>query len=261
MRRTLFQQAEQQSLRGDTSTIVFAPHQDDETLACGGTISAKRDLGAPVRIVFMTDGATSHAQFMDAQDLVQIRNVEALDAVRTLGIAEEAVEFLGFPDGRLRSFHETAVARTLEILLRHQPDEVFAPYRWDGVTDHEATCDVVLEAVRLAGREIRVFEYPVWFWNQWPWVSLRLGMNGTAAQDLLRTTRHYWGLRALREFRVCVPVSKYLDSKRQALSMYRSQMTPLKVGWPILSDVSGGEFLENFFQDFETFHCSVGESR
>jgi LmbE family N-acetylglucosaminyl deacetylase len=255
MRRTLFQRAERQSLRGDTSTIVFAPHQDDETIACGGTISAKRALGAPVRIVFMTDGATSHARFMDAQDLVQIRNVEALEAVRVLGIAEEAVEFLGYPDGQLGSYRDTAVARILEILLRHQPDEVFVPYRWDGVPDHEVTCEVVLEAVRRAGRKIRVLEYPVWFWNQWPWVSLRLAMNRSAAQDVLRTTRHYWGLRALRDFRICVPVSKYLDIKRQALSTYRSQMVPMTTGWPTLADVSSGEFLENFFLEFEVF-CS-----
>ena len=36
--------------------IVFAPHPDDETLGCGGTILKKRSLGAPVEVVFLTDG-------------------------------------------------------------------------------------------------------------------------------------------------------------------------------------------------------------
>ena len=35
--------------------IVFAPHQDDETLGSGGTIIQKKRKGADVKIVFMTD--------------------------------------------------------------------------------------------------------------------------------------------------------------------------------------------------------------
>src|SRR5687768_6580034 len=36
------------------SAMVFAPHPDDETLGCGGTILQKRRAGASMRIVFMT---------------------------------------------------------------------------------------------------------------------------------------------------------------------------------------------------------------
>jgi hypothetical protein len=34
------------------STMIFAPHQDDETLGCGGLIALKRQLGIPVKVVF-----------------------------------------------------------------------------------------------------------------------------------------------------------------------------------------------------------------
>ncbi len=34
------------------STMIFAPHQDDETLGCGGLIALKLQLGIPVKVVF-----------------------------------------------------------------------------------------------------------------------------------------------------------------------------------------------------------------
>src|SRR5690349_14548383 len=41
-------------------TVVIAPHQDDETLACGGVIARKRSEGLPVHVIFITDGSASH---------------------------------------------------------------------------------------------------------------------------------------------------------------------------------------------------------
>src|SRR5687768_14178340 len=38
------------------SAVVFSPHYDDETLGVGGTVIRKRDCGAIVYLVFMTDG-------------------------------------------------------------------------------------------------------------------------------------------------------------------------------------------------------------
>ncbi len=40
--------------------MVFSPHQDDETLGCGGMIARKREQGIPVVVTFLTDGRGSH---------------------------------------------------------------------------------------------------------------------------------------------------------------------------------------------------------
>ena len=42
------------------AAMVFAPHPDDETLGCGGTVVKLRRAGVDVHIVFMTDGRHSH---------------------------------------------------------------------------------------------------------------------------------------------------------------------------------------------------------
>ena len=242
----------------DRSTVVFAPHQDDETLGCGGTIILKRQAGTPVTIVFMTDGSTSHRRFMATPELRRVRRQEALDAAELLGVTSDHLHFLDFPDGQLSGSHAAAVSNVCELLGRLQPDEVFVPYRADGTADHEATYRVVAESIHHLGLEPRIYEYPVWLWNQWPWVPLKLELKRDTARTLWRTLRSGLGLRVFEGFETAVFVGDVLPKKRQALDQHRSQMTQLlpEVGWPILSDVSDGEFLKCFFQDFEIFRCT-----
>ena len=38
--------------------LIFAAHQDDETIGCGASIKKWTDAGSDVEVVFMTDGAT-----------------------------------------------------------------------------------------------------------------------------------------------------------------------------------------------------------
>ena len=105
-------------LRLDRSAVIFAPHQDDETLGCGGTIILKAQAGPTVTIVFLTDGSTSHRRFISAAKLTQIRKQEALAAAELLGITSEAVHFLDFPDGRLSHCHGAALREVSSLLGR-----------------------------------------------------------------------------------------------------------------------------------------------
>ena len=131
--------------------LVFAPHPDDETLGCGGTIIRKVRAGARVGIVVMTDGARSHAKYMAPARLAEIRAGEALAAASVLGVAADHVSLLGCPDGQLASRRDEFVPRVAELLAQRRPEQVFIPYRHDGVSDHEATREVVMAG--LAGRQ------------------------------------------------------------------------------------------------------------
>lgn len=237
--------------------MVFAPHPDDEVLGCAGTIFLKRLAGTPVACVFMTDGRTSHRRFMPEEELQHLRKVEALDAAAVLGIGRSDVHFLDFEDSRLSNSHDSAVERVLALINQYHPAEVYVPYQRDGTPDHEETYAVVIEACRKSGFQLDVCEYPIWFWNQWPWVSLHFGWNGDAMRELLRVLRAGLGWRLFRTFRSGVFVGRVLEEKRQALTRYRSQMTVLKEGtaWPTLPGVSKGEFLDCFYQRFEVFRC------
>ena len=240
-----------------SSAVIFAPHQDDETLGCGGTIMLKRKAGTPVACVFMTDGSTSHRSFMKDEQLRSLRKEEAINAAEVLGLSTEDVHFLDFPDGNLKCFHTDAVTQIVALLERYCPEEVYVPYRADGLQDHEGTHAVVTDALNKVGRPVEICEYPIWFWNQWPWVPFHIRCNRESGRMLWRMLFSGFGLRLLLECRSGIFVGDLLEKKKHALNQYRSQMTVLIPGtaWPTLRDVSDGEFLKCFFQEFEIFRC------
>jgi LmbE family N-acetylglucosaminyl deacetylase len=243
------------------SAVVFAPHQDDETLGCGGTIILKRQLGIPVTLVFMTDGSTSHRRFVGEDALREMRNQEALNAAEVLGLTRDDVRFLNFPDGRLADCHNAAVEKVRAILEAHRPDEVFVPYHADRTPDHEATYRVIADAIQQLKVPLRVLEYPVWIWNQWPWVSIAVKFNRETIRTIWRALATGLGASTFDAFNTAVFVNDVLPQKRSALECHRSQMTEMKEGvdWPTLGTVSDGDFLASFFHEFEIFRCQVSD--
>ena len=233
--------------------IVFAPHPDDETLGCGGTIIKKLAAGADVRVAFLTDGRTSHARLMPPEKLSAIRMDEARVAMEALGLPSDNVSFLKLPSSRLAENAEPAREKVAELLSRHDPAQVFVPYRRETLADHLAANRAVLSAVRSCGRKVSVYEYPIWFWTHWPWMKLppagRRAIPGRLRSNVLAS------LRLLKDFRWRVYIADVLDKKRAALDRYASQMTRLLPDrrWTTLGDVAGGEFLERFFQEHEIF--------
>jgi LmbE family N-acetylglucosaminyl deacetylase len=239
--------------------MVFAPHPDDETLGCGGTIALKVAQGAEVSVVFMTDGADSHRQFVSRSELAQLRRREAVAACSVLGVAERAVRFMDFPDGELHRHRDAAVARVGALLAGSRAEQLFVPYFAEAPADHWVTRQVVLDGLRRAGRRALVYEYPIWFWNHWPWARERMDSEGRGIWRPVAYTVGSW-LRLLRDFRCWVDVDDVLEIKRAALAEHRSQMVrvPKHEQWPVLADVAGGDFLACFFVGREWFYQHPG---
>jgi LmbE family N-acetylglucosaminyl deacetylase len=237
------------------SAIVFAPHQDDETLGCGGSLLKKTAAGASVQVVFMTDGSRSHRHLMSASDMRALRAREALAATRALGIGAHDVHFLEFRDGELKYHRKKAIERVRALVHACHPREIFIPYHGERQPDHDATNRIVLAALHACKADVLVYEYPVWFWHHWPWVSLPARANRTTLKVLYASVMTGFGMKVLRDFRCAVYINDVLEQKRVALQQYQSQMTRLLPGslWATLHDVSNGEFLERFFQPYEIF--------
>lgn len=232
---------------------VFAPHPDDETLACGGTVIKKSRAGASVSLVVMTDGRGSHRALMDEDRLGEVRAREAEAAAARLGIAPGRVHLLGFPDRGLGDHFGEAVGRVLGIMERESPSELYVPYLHEAPSDHIETRRVALEAARSAPGAVTVYEYPVWFWHHWPWVPHPLDNRRDLPRVIVETVVSAAHL--VRDFNSCVFVGDVLAEKRRALEAYASQMTRLvdDPAWATLEDVAGGEFLDCFFEEYEVF--------
>src|SRR6266498_2234255 len=85
--------------------VIAAPHMDDEVLACGGTI-ARLPQKKQIHCVYATDGSKSPVPPCSwlgsaAPDLSSIRMQEARMSGSVLGIPQENLHFLQFPDGKL----------------------------------------------------------------------------------------------------------------------------------------------------------------
>jgi len=68
--------------------VVFAPHPDDETLGCGGTIAKRVREGYDILIIFMTCGRNALSELFGISsnpsplELKEIRKEEAKRAIR-----------------------------------------------------------------------------------------------------------------------------------------------------------------------------------
>jgi glycosyltransferase involved in cell wall biosynthesis len=245
-------------------TIVFAPHQDDEVLACGGLIAKMAGAGTDLRVVFLADGTASHPNLMAPDTLSGLRQDEALEALRGLGVDSDSVVFLGLPETRLAASAAATRPKVRALLASFEPQQVFVPSPLEGPPDHRATYDIAVAALAESGVRATVVEYPVWCWYHWPQVPVPLrrsdvrppmGRRREAATVLRTTLTMRAGLRVATRFRDVLDIADVLEAKRDALNTYRSQMT--RIGgdprWLTLGDVGGGSFLGAFDQPVERF--------
>lgn len=138
--------------------LVVAPHADDETLGCGGTLALLRRAGCAVRVLVVTDGAAGDPlHYVD--DVVAVRQAECRAAAARLGV--EDVVFLAEPDGVCRVHPGLRHALT-RALTEFAPDWVLAPAALDYHRDHVAVSLAVAEAWRRHAVKCRLFYYEVW---------------------------------------------------------------------------------------------------
>jgi LmbE family N-acetylglucosaminyl deacetylase len=196
----------------EAPAVIIAPHQDDETFACGGIIARKRNEGLPVHVIFITDGSASHpghARF-DSAAISALRRQEALNALACLGVERTAVHFLNEPDGtlmKIRAERREALVLRLAYLLRGiGPGEIFLPCNPDGSSEHDAAFGFVMDAVDRAHLQPEIWQYPVWSW----WNPVLLLRRWLASKDCRRQ-----------------PLEDYRQHKRQAIQCYQSQIAPL----------------------------------
>ena len=239
------------------SAIVFSPHPDDETLGCGGTIIRKRETGADVKIVFMTDGSFSHHRFIPEDELIELRQKEALAAAEVLGITASDVMFLNFRDGKLQQSSDKAIAKVKELLQQESPQQVFIPYIRETHPDHLATNQIVLAALDNYTQEVAVYEYPIWYWHHFPWTQT--GKRDSRLAYLKASIKAQWGWQLLKEFNYCVAIESVKSQKQLALAQHQTQMKRLvdDPNWGLLKDVSDGEWLDCFFQTQEIFRLTI----
>ena len=154
------------------SVLVIAPHPDDESLGCGGTIALLREAGVPVNVIFVSDGSMSHpaSKKYPAAHRVLLREGEAVEALGILGVSPSCIRFLRWQDGAVPARNEPGFSESVRLLQKEmetlQPDVLLAPWRRDPHRDHQATAAIVWQALTAHQQPVRMLEYFVWLWER-----------------------------------------------------------------------------------------------
>jgi len=149
------------------TSLILAPHADDESLGCGGLIAAACAAARPPLIVCITDGTGSHpgSAAYPAPRLRMLREAELRSAASILGLAADRVHFLGLPDAAAPTsgpVFEAAVRSVAELALAHDVTTLLTTWPHDPHCDHEMAAQLGAEAAFAAGRRHAL--YPVWGW-------------------------------------------------------------------------------------------------
>ena len=146
--------------------VLVSPHPDDEVLGCGGLLFRARQLGLEVLLIAVTDGEACYPgdPLWTPEHLRATRPSELAAAMRELGVAEQCIQRLRIPDGKVAA-HESELCARLVQLMR-AGDRVLVTWRADGHPDHEATARATLAAAERSAASVG--EFPVWAWH---WMS------------------------------------------------------------------------------------------
>lgn len=227
--RWIFHTKSQPLAVSQKSAMVFSPHQDDETLGCGGMIALKRSLGVAVEVVFLTDGRYGRPDWIKPEEIIDVRQKEAMNALIALGVESSQTYFLKQEDGSLQNLscdqRERVINQLAQRLKSFMPEEVYVPHRKDGHADHDATYNLVQEAIAISGIKVELLQYPIWMLWQNP---LSHNLRSEDMADAYRLV-----------------ISSVKDRKKQAIASYKSQLVGLPKG-----------FLNRFSLPYEFFFKS-----
>ncbi|MDQ7787759.1 MAG: PIG-L deacetylase family protein [Thermodesulfovibrionales bacterium] len=198
--------------------LVLAPHPDDETLGCGGTISLLVKAKKQVKVVFLTSGDKADPSHKLSKKIYRVnlptpplpqgsekgllnshfteyallREKEAVKALKILGVG--GYEFLRFPDRELDAFSQDALHRLVQILREYVPDAIYSPSPLELNPDHRATA------------------------------ALAVAMHRTMAQSGMAGHLIFYEVTVPLRPNLLVDVSDSYGRKKKAMKKYESQL-------------------------------------
>lgn len=129
--------------------LVVAPHADDESLGCGGTIFRHVNYGDEVHWMLVTSVSSA---FGFDQESVLKRKKEIDLVAEEYGV--KSIHELGFQPAGLDTIPITRlVSAVSSVVMEVKPEIIYTAFRNDAHTDHAITYDAVMSATK-------VFRYP-----------------------------------------------------------------------------------------------------
>jgi LmbE family N-acetylglucosaminyl deacetylase len=180
-------------------TLVVAPHPDDETLGCGGTLLRQRNEGSELAWLIVT-GISESAGW--PAERVRLRDAEIEKVAALIGFKH--VYRLNLPSSGLDSVPVSdLVTQFSGVFKSFQPEQVLLPHRSDVHTDHRIVFDAAAACTK---------------WFRYPSVRRVLAYETISETD--------FGLDTDSAFRpnYFVDISAFLERKLEVMAVYQSEL-------------------------------------
>jgi len=129
------------------NVLVIAPHADDESIGCGGTLCRHVKSGAQASVVFCTSDS-------------EAREREATQALKVLGITGSVN--LGYKIESLKDARDLG-DKLAAVIADKKPEIVFLPFFLDNHEDHRAVSEALVSFYVGKKTDFMIYAYPVWF--------------------------------------------------------------------------------------------------
>jgi LmbE family N-acetylglucosaminyl deacetylase len=180
--------------------IVVAPHADDETLGCGGTLLKHKNTGDEINWLIFT--SLDEKSGLSKERIAGRRR--AIEDVRKEYGFQEVVE-LPFPSVYVDTYPMGELVATIsESFKKIRAEVVYLPYRGDIHSDHAVTFDAVAACTK---------------WFRYPCVKRVLAYEIASETD----TAINPDTNAFRA-NTFVDITPYLDRKIQIMNIYACEM-------------------------------------
>lgn len=137
------------------SVLVIAPHPDDETIGCGGTIRKLLSSLINIDIVLLTYGGGKKSNIVD------IRKKEFLKAISILGNINAI--FLGYEDSKLAKNQDSLSRDISKLISCSDYKGILVPYILDYNIDHQVCNYSLAQALKNnISKESYVVMYEAW---------------------------------------------------------------------------------------------------
>lgn len=242
--------------------LILVPHPDDETISCAGIIQEALRVGADIHILYFTNGDTNQLAFIVYEKRItfrkgefihmgRVRRTEAIKAMKLLGLEEDKLIFLGYPDfgtfAILREFWqcdkpyksiatrvssvpykenfsfgkpyigESILEDIKNILKKYQPNKIFVSHPTDWNNDHKALYLFLQIALADLNQELpppKIYPYLI-HWRGWPLPRHYHPELSLLPPEGFRGSALHWSKYEL--------TLQELEKKHKAILCYRSQ--------------------------------------
>lgn len=138
--------------------LVIAPHPDDETLGCGGTLLKHKSQGDDVFWLIVTS-IHERSPFSDQVRLSRKSEIENVSRYYGFKNTYE----LGFPTTELDTVPKSGLIKAIgKVIAEVNPNVLYVPYRNDIHSDHEVVFDAVAACTKSfrypSVRAVRAYE-------------------------------------------------------------------------------------------------------